>query len=141
VLDVFELFKRVPIELAVVVSEYGGCEGIVTRTDLLEAIAGDLPEQPGEAPELTTLADGALAFDGTLALTDLQQRLQLDALPEGRYQTAGGMVLALLGRLAARGDVVEWQGWAIEVAAIEGNAIKRLVARRAPTAQGPPGTS
>ena len=66
VLDAFELFKRAPIELAIVVDEYGGFEGVVTRTDLLEAIAGDLPEQAGEEPEVKELPDGALSIDGAV---------------------------------------------------------------------------
>src|SRR5688572_10835315 len=62
VLDAFELFKGTPTELAIVVDEYGGIEGVVTRTDLLEAIAGDLPVQPGEEPGVNELADGALSI-------------------------------------------------------------------------------
>jgi len=130
VLGALELFKRTPLELAIVVDEYGGFEGIVTRTDLLEAIAGDLPEQAGEAPEVEQLPDGALSIDGALPLPDLQETLRVDALPEGRYHTAAGLVLALLGRLPARGDAVEWGGWRLEVAAMDGRSIARLVARR-----------
>jgi CBS domain containing-hemolysin-like protein len=137
VLDTLELFKRAPIELAIVVDEYGAFEGVVTRTDLLEAIAGDLPEQASEEPEVKQLPDGALSIDGTLPLPDLQERLRLDALPEGRYYTAAGLVLALLRRLPERGDAVEWGGWKLEVAAMDGLSVKRLVARRAE----PPGVS
>ena len=61
---------------------------------------------------------------------DLQETLRVDALPEGSYHTAAGLVLALLGRLPARGDAVEWGGWRLEVAAMDGRSIARLVARR-----------
>jgi CBS domain containing-hemolysin-like protein len=130
VLGALELFKRTPLELAIVVDEYGGFEGIVTRTDLLEAIAGDLPEQAGEEPGVKALPDGTLSIDGALPLPDLQESLRLGALPEGRYHTAAGLVLALLGRLPSRGDAVEWGGWKLEVAAMDGMSVERLVARR-----------
>ena len=137
VLEVLELFKRAPIELAIVVDEYGEFQGVVTRTDLLEAIAGDLPERIGEEPDFKELPDGTLSIDGALSVPDLQERLRLHALPEGSYQTAAGLVLAILGRLPNRGDAVEWGGWRLEVAALDGLSIKRLVARRAK----PPGVS
>jgi CBS domain containing-hemolysin-like protein len=130
VLGTLELFKRTPVELAIVVDERGGFEGIVTRTDLLEAIAGDLPLRPGEAPPLVELPDGTLSIDGALPVADLQETLGLQALPEGVFHTAAGLVLTLLGRLPARGDAVEWRGWRLEVAALDGRSIGRLVARR-----------
>jgi CBS domain containing-hemolysin-like protein len=134
-LRALELFKRAPVQLAVVADEYGGIAGVLTRTDLLEAITGDLPEFAGEPPEVEQLADGAWSFDGALPLTDLQERLQLASLPEGPYQTAAGMVLLLLGRIAKRGDSVEWGGWKFEVAEMEGFGITRLVARRVERAE------
>ena len=130
VLDAFELFKGAPIELAIVVDEYGGIEGVVTRTDLLEAIAGDLPGQLGEEPNVKKLGDGALSFDGGLSITDLQQRLRLESLPDGSYQTAAGMMLAILGQVPSVGDTAQWEGWRLEVAEMNGLGIRRLVARR-----------
>ena len=83
------------------------------------------------------LPDGALSLDGTVSLPDLQERLGLDTLPEGSYQTAAGLVLAILRRLPNRGDAVEWGGWKLEVATVDGLSIKRLVARRvAPPSSG-----
>ena len=131
VLDTIGFFKSSPIELAVVVDEYGGFEGVVTRTDLLEAITGDLPEHAGEEPEVEELSDGTLSIAGTLSLPDLQEHLRLDTLPEGSYQTAAGLVLAMLGRLPNLGDAVQWDGWTLEVVAMDGLSVKRLVARRA----------
>jgi CBS domain containing-hemolysin-like protein len=131
VLDALELFKRAPLELVIVVDEYGGFEGIVTRTDLLEAIAGDLPEASDEEPAVKQLTDGAFSIDGALSLTDFQGRLRLEALPEGRYNTAAGLLLSIVGRLPEPGDVVEWEGWRFEVIAMEGLSVKRLLARRA----------
>jgi CBS domain containing-hemolysin-like protein len=130
VLSALEHFKRTPAELAVVVDEYGGFQGVVTRTDLLEAIAGDLPDASGEAPGIRKLAEGEYEIDGTAALADVQERLRLEEVPEGDYATAAGMALALLGNLPGRGDAAQWRGWRLEVAAMDGMRIRRLIARR-----------
>jgi CBS domain containing-hemolysin-like protein len=135
VLDVLERFKERPIELALVVDEYGGFEGVVTRTDLLEAIAGDLPEHGDDTPLVREQPDGALSVDGALPVADLQQRLGLAALPEGRYHTAAGLVLALLERLPEIGDSVEWEGWKLAVSEMDGFSVRRVVVRRADTAK------
>jgi len=131
VLEALEHFRRTPAAAAVLVDEYGAFVGMVTRTDLLEAIVGDLPEHPGEEPGVREMPDGALSVDGALALVELQERLGLAALPAGDYHTAAGMLLALFGRVPARGDRAEWGGWKFEVTRMDGLRISRVLARRA----------
>ncbi len=131
VLSALEHFKRTPAEAAVVVDEYGAFQGLVTRTDLLEAIAGDLPDAADEQPGIRKLGEGEYAIEGDSALADLQERLGLAELPEGDYATAAGLALALLGSMPRRGDAADWAGWRFEVAAMDGLRIARLVARRA----------
>jgi CBS domain containing-hemolysin-like protein len=130
VLSALEHFKRTPAELAVVVDEYGGFQGVVTRTDLLEAIAGDLPETPGELPGIRKRGEGEYEIEGTAALADVQERLRLEEVPQGDYATAAGLALALLGSVPKRGDAAAWRGWRFEVAAMDGMRIRRLIARR-----------
>ena len=79
---------------------------------------------------MNELTDGALSIEGGLSITDLQQRLRLQSLPDGSYQTAAGLVLAILARLPVVGDAVEWEGWKLEVVGMDGFGIKRLIARR-----------
>jgi CBS domain containing-hemolysin-like protein len=135
VLSALDHFKRTPAELAVVVDEYGAFQGLVTRTDLLEAIAGDLPETADEQPGIRKVKDGEYELDGSAALVDVQERLRLAEVPEGDYATAAGLALALLGAMPRRGDAAEWGGWRFEVTAMDGLRIHRLLARR--TLEGP----
>ena len=130
VLSALEHFKRTPAELAVVVDEYGGFQGLVTRTDLLEAIAGDLPDTADEQPGIRKVKEGEYQIEGSAALADVQERLRLADVPEGDYATAAGLALALLGAMPKRGDAAEWGGWRFEVAALDGLRISRLLARR-----------
>jgi CBS domain containing-hemolysin-like protein len=129
VLDALKTFKDAPVELAVVVDEYGAFRGVVTRTDLLEAIAGDLPDVHGDAAEPQALGGGALLLDGAMTIDALQERLRLERLPEGEFHTAAGFVLALVGHIPATGEKAKWGGWTFEVAAREGNRIQRVIAR------------
>jgi len=130
VLSALDHFKRMPAELAVVVDEYGAFQGLVTRTDLLEAIAGDLPETADEQPGIRKVKEGEYEIEGSAALVDVQERLRLAEVPEGDYATAAGLALALLGAMPKRGDAAEWGGWRFEVAGMDGLRIDRLVARR-----------
>jgi CBS domain containing-hemolysin-like protein len=131
VLDALNVFKGAPVELALVVDEYGAFRGVVTRTDLLEAIAGDLPDAHSSGTEVKTLPDGALLIDGAMSIDDLQERLGLERLPDSEFNTAAGLALALFGHLPEKGEKVDWENWTFEVAALDGNRIGRLIARRA----------
>ena len=80
---VLEQFQTAPVRLAIVIDEYGGLEGIVTQTDLLEAIAGDLPDVEGEEPDIVEREDGSLLIDGTTPAHEAFSRLGLRP-PRGR---------------------------------------------------------
>ena len=131
VLDALKIFQRAPVELLLVVDEYGTFRGVLTRTDLLEAIAGDLPDAHGDPAQPQALADGALLLDGAMPADALQEQLGLERLPPGEYGTAAGLVLALAGRIPDKGEQLEWGGWSFEVHALQDNRIRRLIARRA----------
>jgi CBS domain containing-hemolysin-like protein len=131
VLDALKIFQRAPVELLLVVDEYGTFRGVLTRTDLLEAIAGDLPDAHGDPAQPQALADGALLLDGAMPADALQEQLGLERLPPGEYGTAAGLVLALAGHIPGKGEKLEWGGWSFEVHALQDNRIRRLIARRA----------
>lgn len=122
------------MDVALVVGEHGGLEGIVTLTDLLEAIVGDLNAQPaGDAGDPTVAPDGSWTTSGLASADELKERYGLDELPqEDDYRTVGGLMLTLLGRVPVAGDRVEWRGLRFEVLAMDGNRIDQL--RVAPAA-------
>ena len=137
IFKVLELFKQTPVRLAVVVDEYGGLEGILTQADLLEALAGDLADDEGEAPDIVERDDGSLLIDGMAPVNGILGRLDLSLRPHHTgFHTIAGFVLAELGRLPATGDWFSYDGWRFEVVDMDGRRIdKLLVKREAPDAQ------
>jgi putative hemolysin len=126
-------FKRSDLPMALVVDERGNIEGLITPTDVLEALVGDL-EGPSRTP-IVRRGDGSLLVEGLLSAEELAERLGLRALPEERdYQTVGGMVMAHLGRVPAAGDLFEWEGFYFEVLDMDGNRVDKVLVART---QGP----
>jgi putative hemolysin len=128
-----ETFKRWGIPAAIVADERGNVEGLVTPTDVLEALVGDMSdvEDPaGEESNVVAWADGSLLIDGLTAAGELKERLGLPELPyeDEDYQTAGGMVMAGLGRVPALGDSFEWEGWRFEVVDMDRNRVDKVLA-------------
>ena len=130
ILKTLELFKREPVDMALVVDEYGGLQGVVTQTNVLEAIAGDLPETANEEPEVKELGDGSFLVDGAMSLYDAQQRLDLRSLPDGDFNTFAGFVLSLFGRIPKVGERIDWHDWRFEVSDMDRWRINKVVARR-----------
>ncbi|AWN44749.1 hemolysin [Methylobacterium durans] len=128
VLAVLETFQRKPVQMAIVVDEYGSLEGIVTATDLLEAIAGEIPE-PGDEPAVVERKDGSLLIDGMMPAEDAFKRLDLLGEPEtGDFHTLAGFVISQLGHIPAVGDSVEVHGWRFEVVDMDGRRIDKVLA-------------
>lgn len=131
VFKVLEEFKQAPVRLAVVVDEYGGLEGIVTQADLLEALAGDLPEIEGERPDVQERDDGSLLIDGMAPAADILNRLAIPApTSSGRFHTIAGFALSQLGHLPVAGERFAYAGWSFEIVDMDGRRIDKLLARR-----------
>ena len=133
---VLELFKQAPVRVAVVVDEYGGLEGIVTQADLLEALAGDLPDDEGDTPDIVERDDGSLLIDGMAPVHGVIGRLGIGLGAHHRgFHTIAGLALAELGRLPVTGDGFSYDGWRFEVVDMDGRRIDKLLAKREPDAQ------
>lgn len=134
-LRALERFKQTGIQGALLVDEFGGVEGLVTLIDMMEAIVGDIPtlEEIAEPP-IVQREDGSYLVEGYLDVEELEELLEVDELPEeGDYQTLGGFVVLMIGRLPRVGDFVDWQGFRFEVVDMDGNRVdKVLIQRQAP---------
>ena len=93
-------------ELAVVVDEYGGFAGVLTVEDIAEELVGEITDEhdPEGTDQLRRSAD-AWTVPGSLNVAEIERLVDLD-LPEGDYQTVGGLIINELGRLPERDDAV-----------------------------------
>lgn len=130
---VLEQFKKAPVRLAAIVNEYGTLEGIVTQTDLLEAIAGDLPDTDDDVPDITEDKNGSLLLDGMLPVHEAFMRLGFKRLPGGgSFHTMAGFALANLKHIPEPGESFDYEGWHFEVISMEARRIDKLRANRLP---------
>lgn len=133
IVRVLDQFKQAPVRLAIVIDEYGSLDGIVTQTDLLEAIAGDLPEVEGEDPDIIEREDGSLLIEGSMSAHDAFNRLGFRTRPaEGDFHTIAGFALYQLGHLPVAGEQFDFEGWHFEIVDMDGRRIDKLLARRDP---------
>jgi putative hemolysin len=133
IFKVLEQFKKVPVRMATIVDEYGILQGIVTQTDLLEAIAGDLPDVEGEEPDIVKREDGSLLIDGMMSAQEAFDRLGVHLRPaDGGFHTIAGFALFQLGYLPNVGESFEYQGWRFEIVDMDGRRIDKLMAKRLP---------
>lgn len=126
-------------QIALVIDEYGGTDGIVTLEDLLEELVGDIYDEFDDTldPEDTTLREGEAAeVDGGLILQELTQRSGVRLPDDGSYETVGGFVMARLGRIPEVGDEIEVDGVALRVAAMDGHRVGRVRIQRTGASQG-----
>ena len=115
------------LQMAVVVDEYGGTAGIVTLEDLVEELVGEVDDEhdEGARPHVEQRRTG-LELSGLLRDDEVAELAGLQ-MPEGPYDTLGGLVMARLGRLPARGDKVALDGWTLTVTELDGRRADRIL--------------
>ncbi|HEX8304157.1 MAG TPA: hemolysin family protein [Jatrophihabitans sp.] len=118
--------RREGHHLAIVVDEYGGTDGIVTLEDLIEEVIGDIrDEYDSEDSSARRLTGGIVEVDGRCNLDEFAEYAGFE-LPDGPYETAGGFLMARLGKLPAVGDRVEINDHLVQVLEVEGRRASRL---------------
>jgi putative hemolysin len=127
-LELLAHFRASGEHLAVVADEYGTIEGLVTLTDVLQAIAGALPEgRDDAAPRFARRADGSWLIDGMAAIGEVEAETGLRGLAGEDYETLAGFVLWRLGHLPATGEVVTHRGTRFEVVDLDGRRIDKVL--------------
>ncbi len=130
-LKILERFKTTGKHLALVVDEYGSTAGIITLTDLMEAIVGDLPaELENEVRGYVYRDNGSLLIDGMFPIYELTGLLNIKDPHEdveGDFQTLGGFVMQNLGHVPIEGEHFEWQGFKFEVIDMDGHRVDKIL--------------
>ncbi|HLA36754.1 MAG TPA: hemolysin family protein [Rhodocyclaceae bacterium] len=132
-IGLLEFFKTHHTQIALVVNEFGATEGLVTLSNLMGTVVGDVLSGAAEAPLVAQRSDGSWLLDGLLPIDEMKERLGLRALPEedlGNYHTVGGFVMSQFGRIPQKAESFEWDGWCFEVMDMEKNRVDEVMARR-----------
>jgi putative hemolysin len=129
VLKLLEGFRREGVHMAIVVDEYGATQGVVTLADIIEAVAGALPELGNElSMALVKRDDGSWLVDGSVAIDEFEDRIGLSGLRGSRtFDTVAGYALYRLGRLPSVGDAFTDRTGHYEIVDMDGRRIDKLI--------------
>lgn len=118
--------KRRRVHIAVAVDEYGGVSGIVCMEDIIEEIVGDIQDEfDNEREDILEIGERAWLCDARVDLEDLQERLSTE-LPEQEYDTLGGFVFDLFGKIPVKFEKVSYRNLDFIVQDMEGHKIRSV---------------
>lgn len=129
-LQALERFRSEGQQVALVLDEYGGTEGIVTLNDLLQALVGELPAAEEPDSMVVEREDGSCLLDGMLPVGELEGLLRLSSAEAGDledYQTLGGFVMGRIGRIPKAGERFDWREWRFEVVDMDGLRVDKVL--------------
>jgi putative hemolysin len=130
-LTLLQEFRKTGKETALLLDEYGGLQGLITPTDILQLLLGDIPTLM--APKAERQRDGSWLVDGMLPLVEFKEVLGIREVPgeEGHsFETVGGFIMAFLGRIPREGDVVTLKEHRFEVIDMDGLRVDKVRAVR-----------
>ncbi|MGI8420257.1 MAG: hemolysin family protein [Candidatus Levyibacteriota bacterium] len=130
-LKILELFKKSGIHLALIIDEYGMIEGLISLTDILEAIVGDIPAASEiEEKEIIKRDSKSWLIDGLISTDEFKDYFQIKKLPDersGNYHTLGGFVMSRLDRIPISGDRVEYDDYIYEIVDMDENRVSKVL--------------
>jgi magnesium and cobalt exporter, CNNM family len=128
---VLEALQAAGAEMAIVVDEYGGTDGVVTVEDLAEELVGEIADEYDTEPaayEVTvplTAMPSTLLVDGVVREDELAETTGF-RLPEGPYETLAGFIMARLGHIPVEGETIEEHGWKFTVVEVQRRRIEKV---------------
>jgi len=128
-LRLLEDFKKTGKDTALLLDEYGGLQGLITATDVLKALLGEVSYLG--TPKAALQSDGSWLIDGMLPLDELKEALNIRQLPNEEslsIETAGGLMMVLFGRIPSEGEVVTWHRFTFKVIDMDGKRIDKILA-------------
>ncbi len=127
---VFKELRTRKSHMAIVVDEYGGTAGILTLEDIIEEIIGDImDEYDDEESSIVPNNDGSITVNAKLDVDDLEEYLGVE-LPDGDFESVGGLIISLLGRVPQKGEKITVNGIEMEVLTATDRKIEKVIVRK-----------
>lgn len=125
---IFELLREMQVNqqhMAIVVDEFGGTAGIVTIEDLVEEIVGEIVDEFDEEEPMVVEVSGGFMVDARLGVDDLAELVGVD-LPSHEWDTVGGLVLELAGRVPEEGESFDHDGLTFTPTSVQGRRVAKV---------------
>ena len=126
--DVLRQMQKEKFHFGFVVDEHGGVEGIITLEDLLEEIVGDISDEHDEEvnEQIYKQADGSFMLDGSVAVRDVNKRLDLHLPVSDGYTTIAGFLMSESGELLNEGESVKFNGHIFHIEEVDRRRIIKV---------------
>ncbi len=124
-----DLMRRQHVQIAIVNDEYGGVAGLVTMEDIIEEIVGEIADEYDEEQQhedIVTISDSIVEVDARVHLDDLNERFEYHLPEDQEFDTIGGFVFSVMGRVPTVGETAEWNGVRFTVLDADRRTIVRL---------------
>ena len=119
--------RTLTVHMAIVLDEYGGTSGLVTIEDVLEEIVGEIFDEYDRAIELyERLEDGKYSIDARISIDDLNELLGT-SLPAHEWDTLGGLMYNLMGKIPKQGECVDFEGLRLTAQKVVGRRIQKVL--------------
>lgn len=126
--------REAPLQMAIVVDEYGGTAGVVTLEDVIEEIVGEVADEHDQRRRgIRVESEGVWLVPGTLRPDEVAERIGIVIPEDGPYETVGGFIMNHLGRIPEEGDELEIPGVYLKVRVLSGRRIETVEIRQLPT--------
>jgi CBS domain containing-hemolysin-like protein len=130
--DLLKEMQKEKFHQAMVTDEYGSVTGIVSLEDLIEELVGEISDEYDvEEPEMVPMGDGVYRVSGKTSIDDVNEMLEVE-LPDEEWDTVGGLVLDIFGKIPDAGDEEEFQGLLFRAEEVNGRRIATVVISRIP---------
>jgi len=124
--DLLDIFQKDRIQIAIAIDEYGGTVGLVTMEDVVEEVVGEIIDEYDQEIKLFELTeDNTVIADGNISIEKINGILNIE-IPENDFETLGGFIFDLLGRIPKKGEKIKYQNFQMIIEQVVKNRIRRV---------------
>lgn len=132
IIEILQEFKSKKVHIALVLDEYGGIGGVLTIEDLLEEIVGEIRDEfdNEEEESIKEIDDNRYEIDAMLDIETINKSLNIDLPISEDYESLGGLIMSELGKIPAKGDIVDFQDVKLVVVEVEKMRVSKVEIQR-----------